>query len=108
MISKLILDTLNNIGVPVSFMKYSGTATTYITFFEYMQQGESYADNTEKNTGHYIQVDIWSKTDYTTLRNSTLAALKAVGFSKTYETEMFESDTLIYHKILRLFYLEEV
>ena len=108
MINKLILDTLKNIGAPVSFQKYSGTATTYITFFEYLQKGENYADNVDKTAGHYIQVDIWSKGDYTSLRNSTLAALKAVDFSKTHETEMYENDTQIYHKVLRLFYLEEV
>lgn len=108
MINKVILDTLRNIGVPVSFQTYSGTATTYITFFEYLQLAENYADNVDRTAGHYIQVDIWSKGDYTTLRNITLAALKAVGFSKTHETEVFENDTLIYHKVLRLFYLEEV
>jgi hypothetical protein len=107
-INKLIIDTLENIGVPVSFQRYLGTETTYITFFEYLQQGESYADNAEKNTGHYVQVDVWSKTDYIALRDSALAALKAARFSRVYETEFYEDDTKIFHKILRLFYLEEV
>lgn len=108
MINKLILDTLKNIGAPVSFQTYSGMATPYITFFEYLQLAENYADNVERTAGHYIQVDIWSKTDYIALRDSTLAALKAAGFSRVYETEFYEDDTKIFHKILRLFYLEEV
>jgi len=100
--NKLIIDTLKVLGVPVTFQTYSGTATTYITFFNYLENIESYADNKETSLGSYIQVDIWSKGDYTTLVNSVLEALKQAEFQRTYVTEMYENDTKIFHKVIRI------
>ncbi|MHC1731973.1 MAG: hypothetical protein AB9888_08110 [Bacteroidales bacterium] len=108
MINKLIKETLSSLGVQVSFQKYSGKENTYITFFEYLQQGESYADNKETCTGHYVQVDVWSKEDYTDLVNSILVTMTQAGFRRTTQTEIYEDDTQAYHKVLRFFYEEEV
>ena len=106
--NNLIIDTLKNIGVPVTFQTYSGTATTYITFFNYLENIESYADDEETSTGNYIQIDIWSKGDYTTLVNSVLEALRQAEFQRTYVTEFYENDTKLYHKVIRVFKFEEV
>lgn len=107
-INKLILDTLNPLNVPASFQKYTGVATTYITFFSYLNQSESFANNIETSIGNYVQIDIWSKDDYTDIVTNVKLALAQAGFRKSYETEMFENETLIYHKVLRFFYLENV
>jgi len=106
--NKQIIDALKNLGVSVTFQTYSGSETTYITFFNYLENGEGYADNKETSTGHYIQVDIWSKGDYTTLVESALEALKQAEFQRTYVTEMYEKDTEIYHKVIRVSKFEEV
>ena len=106
--NKLIIDTLKVLGVPVTFQTYSGTATTYITFFNYLENIESYADNKETSKGNYIQIDIWSKGDYTTLVDSVLEALKQAEFQRTYVTELYENDTKLYHKVIRVFKFEEV
>lgn len=106
MINKLILDTLTPLNIPVSFQVYDGNANTYITFFKYLEQGESYADNLEKSVGHYIQVDIWSNTDYTTLAASVLSYMIAAGFRRTTSNDLFEENIGIYHKVIRFFYLE--
>lgn len=108
MINKLVIDTLSPLKIPVSFQKYNGTASTYITFFEYLQQSESYADNLETCKGHYIQVDLWSKEDYTNLVERILNTMKQVGFRRTTETEIYENDTQTYHKVLRFFYEEVI
>lgn len=100
--NKLIIDTLKSLGVPVSFQVYSGTATTYITFFNYSENVESYADNKETSISNYIQVNVFSKGDYTDLVNSVLEALKQAEFRRTYVTEMYESDTKFYHKVIRI------
>ena len=100
--NKLIIDTLKNLGVPVVFQKYSGIETTYITFFNYLENAEGYADNEETSIGYYIQVDVWSKSDYSTLVVSVLEALKLAGFRRTYVTEFYENDTKIYHKLIRV------
>lgn len=108
MINKLIMDTLSPLEVPASFQKYTGNETAYITFFEYLQQSESFADNMETCIGHYIQVDVWSKEDYTFLVDSIVNEMTKSGFRKTTQTEMYENETQTYHKALRFFYLEEV
>lgn len=107
MINKLIKDTLSSLGVPVSFQKHSGSESAYITFFEYLQQGESYADNKEICIGHYLQVDVWSKDDYTELVRRVLLAMIQAGFRRTTQTEIYEDDTQTYHKVLRFFCEEE-
>lgn len=106
MINKLILDTLKSLGVPVGFQKCSGTESTYITFHEYLQTGEEFEEDDEAFTGHYVQLDVWSKADYTTLASSIKALLKAAGFKRLDEADLYEPDTGIYHKGLKFYYLE--
>lgn len=107
-LNKLIKDTLKPLNVPVDFQTYAGTASLYITFFEYNQRGALYADNDEQEIDHFIQVDIWSKGDYTDIVSKVKKAMKQAGFSRTLETEIYEEDTKIYHKILRYTITEEV
>jgi hypothetical protein len=103
----MIVDTLKPINIPVSFQKYTGKAKTYITFHEYFTSGEEYEDDLEFYTGHYIQIDIWSKDDYTDIVKEVIDRLKNIGFKRLNEADLYESDTGIYHKSLRFFYLEE-
>lgn len=98
MINKLTMDSLSLLKIPVSFQKYTGNETAYITFFEYLQQSESFADNRETCIGHYIQVDVWSKEDYTFLVDSIVNEMTKAGFRKTTQTEMYENETQTYHK----------
>jgi hypothetical protein len=106
-LNKLIIDTLKPLGVPVNFQTYSGTATTYITFFEYNQFSALNADDEEQQTAHFFQVDIWSKGDYTSLVDQVKELMTAAGFRRTTETDLYESDTKIFHKVLRFSYVEE-
>jgi hypothetical protein len=106
-LNKLIIDTLKPTGVPVLFQTYSGTAPTYITFFEYNQFGALHADDEEQETAHFIQVDVWSKGDYTAIVQQAKDLMTAAGFSRSTENELYEPDTKIYHKVLRFSYVEE-
>lgn len=105
MINNLIVEALKSLKIPVSFQKYNGKESTYITFFSYLEQGEQYADNEEKATGFYIQIDVWSKNDYTELIEKVKTAMKAAGFIRTSAADLFEEDTKIYHKAIRFFNL---
>lgn len=107
LINKIIIDALKPLNAPVSFQKYTGKASTYVTYHEYVERGEAFEEDEEAFTGHYIQVDIWSKQDYTTLVKTTKELLKAVGFKRLDEADLYEKDTGLYHKGLRFFYLEE-
>ena len=107
LINKLIIDALKPLKIPVSFQKYSGKAKEYITFHEYSVNGQEYEDDIEAMTGHYIQVDIWSKEDYKQLVSKVKELLISCGFKRLNEEDLYESDTEIYHKGIRFYFLEE-
>ncbi len=107
MMNKLILEALSALNVPVAFQKYSGSASTYVTFHEYLASGEQYEDDLEAFTSHYIQVDVWSKDDYNSLVKDLKLLLQSAGLYRLDEADLYEPDTNLYHKGLRFFYLEE-
>ncbi|MCX7903042.1 MAG: hypothetical protein N2486_00880 [Caloramator sp.] len=107
MIRSLIVDALKPLNVPVSFQKYSGKDDTYITFHEYFETGEEYEDDEEKLTAHYVQVDVWSKNDYSEIVKKVKENLIKIGFKRLNEIDLYEEDTKIYHKGLKFYYLEE-
>lgn len=102
-----ISDILKPTEVPVTKLKYNGAATTYITYFLYNEQGEAFAENKEIETSYFIQVDIWTKDDFTVLYNQVISLMKAAGYFRTYAHEEYESDTQIKHKIIRFQYTEK-
>jgi hypothetical protein len=107
MINKIITESLKTLKIPVVFQKYSGKAESYITFHEYLATGETYEDDEETLTAHYIQIDLWSKVDYTNLVKEIKRLLINTGFKRLNEIDLYEEDTKIYHKGLKFYYLEE-
>ncbi|MBP3038064.1 hypothetical protein J9303_00895 [Bacillaceae bacterium Marseille-Q3522] len=105
-LNNLIESTLEPIGIPVSFQTYPGEETTYITYFEYNQRGALFAEDEEKRTAYSIQVDVWSQVDYTDVVKQVKSKLKATGFIRQYEGEIYEDETETYHKILRFNYAQ--
>ncbi|SHH05900.1 hypothetical protein [Tepidibacter thalassicus] len=106
MINKLIIDTLQPLGIPVCFQKYNGNEDTYITFFCYNEQGELFADDVEIQTMFYVQIDIWSKGNYNDIAKQTRELLENVGFKRTSSIDLYEKDTGVYHKSMRFFYAQ--
>ncbi len=84
-------------GLPVEKLHYSGNAPTYITFFEYDENVENNSDDEIESLGHYIQVDLWTKTDYTDIKSKIKLAMKNAGFSFSNAQEQYEEDTEVYH-----------
>lgn len=105
-INSKVITALSGLGIPVSFQTYSGTADTYITFFCYLETGELYSDDIQQGTAYYVQVDVWSKGNYSSLVEQVKSAMKQAGFSFLSAYDLFESDTKTYHKVLRFYYLE--
>lgn len=109
MINSLIINALTSLGIPITYQKYSGTASTYITFFTYLNQGEDFSEDDEETTGYYIQLDIWYKTDIGDLAKQIVDLLKEQGFRKLDIRELpYETDTGIYHTAISVFYLEKI
>ncbi|MEX3621864.1 hypothetical protein [Viridibacillus arvi] len=103
-LNKLIIDTLKPTGVPVAFFTYSGVATTYITFFQYNEMGVVFAEDSEQETRHSIQIDVWSKGNYVDVVKQVKKLLKEQGFSRKTAHDLFEDDTKIFHKVLQFYY----
>lgn len=93
-------------GVKVSKLHYNGTDTTYITYFFYNENGEAFAENKEIDTSYFVQVDIWTKGDFTDLAKQVLQLMKEAGYYRIYSTELYENDTKLYHKVIRFQYTE--
>ena len=108
MINRLVLSALEGIGVPVQFQHYSGEADQYITFFTYLDKPEQHADDEELITGYYVQVDIWSKGDYTALAQTVHQKMLSAGFVKKAYYDLYEQDLKIYHKAMRFQLNKEV
>lgn len=98
-----IIAALSGIGVPVQFQHYSGDANTYITFFTYLDKPEQHADDEELVTGYYVQIDVWSKGDYTELVKAVHQRMTTHGFRKQNFYDLYEEDLKIYHKVMRFF-----
>lgn len=106
LVNKHIITALAPLGVPVSYLRYSGPEATYITFHLYRASGEVYEDDEEVATGHWLQVDIWSKSDYSTLASEVKRRLQLAGFHLLDEADFYEPDVEIYHKGIKCYYLE--
>jgi hypothetical protein len=50
---------------------------------------------------------VWSKGDYTSIVQQVKDRLKEAGFRRTTETDLYEPETKIYHKVLRFSYVQE-
>ncbi|ETT84174.1 hypothetical protein MKZ08_08470 [Viridibacillus sp. FSL R5-0477] len=103
-LNKLIIDTLKPIGIPVALLTYTGTATTYITFFQYNEMGVVFAEDSEQETRHSIQIDVWSKGNHVDVVKQVKKLLKEQGFSRVTAHELYEDDTKIFHKVMQFYY----
>lgn len=102
--NKLIIDTLKPLNIPIQNLAYTGKETTYCTFQSYLIQPEQYADDVERITGYYIHLDIFSKGNFLAISDQAKELMRQAGFTRTYETELYEDDTKYFHKVLRFSY----
>jgi hypothetical protein len=116
-LEETIHDTLNAVAPTApakSSQYYSGTKTTYITYFLYTEQGEAFAGNEEIETGHYWQIDIWrlpaetSVTSLPEIKEQVKTVLKAIGFRDFTVQSLYEPDTKINHIAIRCCYVENI
>ena len=89
--------------VPVSFMRYTGKATTYITYQEIQDDTSFSADDELQAYVTYYDFDIYSKGNYLSIIESVKEILEANNWrwqpSMTSQ-DLYEDDTGYYHKTL--------
>lgn len=101
--NELIERIFSNFSVPVSFMRYDGKATTYITYQQTDIDTTLSADDELINYLDYYDFDIYSKGNYFSIIESVKQVMKANGFRwqpTRSSGDMYEDDTGYYHKTL--------
>ncbi len=98
-INSIIIETLTPY-VPTAFHSYTGSATTYITFYTQNQYSSLTADDDELETAYVVHMDLYGKGNIETLAPIVKSLLKPYGFRRTSEIEGFNPETKTYQKSL--------
>ena len=101
-----IISTLKPIGIPIALLKYTGTSTSYVVYQTYLKHGEAFSEDEEETTGHYILMNLFTKSDNTILIANILTLMKEAGFKRQDEHDLWEKDTLLFNHIFEFYYEE--
>lgn len=88
----------------VYFLKATSAVAPYVVYAFIDEWGAEFAENKEQATSYSIQVDIFSKGDYTALEEKILEIMTANDFHRTSGFDFYEPDTGLYHKVFRFNY----
>ena len=101
--NELIEEIFSDFPVPVSFLNYDGTATTYITYQQTDADGSLSGDDGLIGYIDYYDFDIYSKGNYIKLIEQVKAILTENGFTwqpSRSSGDLYESNTGYFHKTL--------
>lgn len=99
---------VNGVTIPVSFLRYNGKSTTYITY-QSVNIEDTFSSDDELD--YYVEnfdFDIYSKGDYFAIIDSMKQILKENGFTwqpMLSSEDMYEDETGYYHKTLNFSYI---
>ena len=88
---------------PVSFMRYNGKSTTYITYMYYDSDNSFSGDDELLGWIDYYDFDIYSKGNYLNIIESVKSVMKQNGFMfqpSRSSQDMYEDDTGYFHRTL--------
>lgn len=85
----------------VYFLHANNPIEPYIEYEVIREQGDEFAEGEERYTNYLVQVDIFSKSDYTNLENEIKKQMKNNGYIRDNAVDLYEKDTKLYHKAMR-------
>ena len=94
---------VNGVVIPVSFLRYGGKSTTYITYTEWDKSNSYSGDDEILGYVSYYDFDVFSKGNYLEIVKAVKEIMKENGFTwqpSRDSQDMFEDDTGYYHKTL--------
>lgn len=94
---------VNGQAIPVSFLRYEGKNTTYVTYQQAFSNDAFSGDDDLQNYVDFYDFDIYSKGNYLPIVEAIKQILKDNGFrwQPTHSSgDMYEDDTGYYHKTL--------
>ena len=102
--------TVDNISIPVKFLKYEGHDQSYIIYQQVDADNSLSGDDNLIGYVDYYDFDIYSKGNYMKIIEAVKTLLKQNGFvwqpSKS-SADLYENDTGYYHKTLNFAFLRE-
>ena len=109
LIKKIFKDfQVNNVKIPISFLRYDGNSNTYITYMENYKEVELNADNELQYYVVYYDFDVYSKGNYLEVIKELKRILEENNFTWQPEndsSDMYEDDTKFYHKTVCFSYI---
>ena len=108
-VEETIQATLAMAGVPVYFAtcREPTKPAQYITWTMALITVELYGDDTPQELGFYVQVSIWSRTEYFHLAETVRSAMMTAGFRIRDERDAeLDPETQYYGRVQRYFYLD--
>lgn len=83
---------------------------THVTFYVYNEVPDNFSDDEFECIGYYIQFDVWGTNEEETLqtKNKVRKILINNNFSWQESNDDFETDTELYHRAMRFYFVEEV
>lgn len=85
----------------VHFIHAKNPVTPYLEY-EVVSEREAYSEEgNEKYTSYLVQVDVFSKDDYTDLEEAIKKVLIKDGFIREQGADLYEKETGLYHKAMR-------
>ncbi|OAB31753.1 hypothetical protein PMSD_18380 [Paenibacillus macquariensis subsp. defensor] len=90
---------------PTEFINSKGikvpVTTPYVTFSEITNFDNRYASNTAFSSEIHFQIDIWTQSDTGPSAIEVNRTMEELGFTRSGSTDLFETETKTYHKVLR-------
>lgn len=95
--------TVDEVQIPVKFLRYNGNKTTYVTYMQQDANGSYAGDDEILGFVGFYDFDVYSKSDYSEVIEQIKVKMKENGFvwqPNRDSQDMFEDDTGYYHKTL--------
>lgn len=94
---------VNGVQIPVTFLRYDGKQTTYVTYQQTDANDPFSGDDELQNYVDFYDFDIFSKGNYIAIVEAVKDKLKDNGFRwqpNRSSGDMYEDETKLYHKTL--------
>lgn len=94
---------VNNVAIPVSFLRYDGKSTTYITYQQTDSNDPFSGDDELQNYVDFYDFDIFSQGNYLPIVEAVKTILTDNGFRwqpTRSSGDMYEDETKLFHKTL--------
>jgi hypothetical protein len=103
---------INEILVPVAYMKYEGHGEPYVVYMQYDKDNSYSTDDEIAGYVTYYDFDIYSKGNYLAIVEEIKSRLKSAGWTwqpRRDSPDMYDTDTQYYHKTICFAYpIQEV